>query len=163
MSRVSMIVAMDENRLIGRDNALPWHLPADLAHFKRTTMGKPIVMGRKTWQSIGRPLPGRQNIVVTRNPDFAAAGCDLADSIESALALAGDVDEIMLIGGAGLYAQAMPLASRLYLTLIHHRFPEGDAWFPEIGADWTIAEQRRFDADQDNPYPFSFINFVREI
>ncbi|MDJ0777784.1 MAG: dihydrofolate reductase [Gammaproteobacteria bacterium] len=163
MTRVSMIVAMDENRLIGRDNALPWHLPADLAHFKRTTMGKPIVMGRKTWQSIGRPLPGRQNIVVTRNPDFTAAGCDLADSIESALALAGDVDEIMLIGGAGLYAQAMPLASRLYLTLIHHRFAQGDAWFPEIGADWTIAEQRRFDADQDNPYPFSFINFVREI
>ncbi len=163
MSRVSMIAAMDENRLIGRNNALPWHLPADLAYFKRTTMGKPVVMGRKTWESIGRPLPGRQNIVVTRTPGFSAPGCDIADSIDAALALAGDVDEIMLIGGAGLYAQAMPLASRLYLTLIHHRFPGGDAWFPEIGDDWSVTERQNFDSDQDNPYSYSFIKFVREI
>ena len=163
MSRVSMIVAMDQDRLIGRDNALPWHLPADLAFFKRTTMGKPIVMGRKTWESIGRPLPGRQNIVVTRNPNFDAAGCELADSIEAALALAGDVDEIMLIGGAGLYAQAMPLASQLYLTRIHHSFADGDAWFPEIENNWTVVERQDFDPDQDNPYPYSFIKFVREI
>ena len=163
MSRISMIAAMDENRLIGRDNSLPWHLPADLAFFKRTTMGKPVVMGRKTWESIGRPLPGRQNIVVTRNADLEAPGCDLADSIDSAIAQAGDVDEIMLIGGAGLYQQGLPLASRLYLTLIHYRFPGGDAWFPELESDWTVAERQDFDPDQDNPYPFSFIKFVREI
>ncbi len=163
MSRISMIAAMDENRLIGRDNSLPWHLPADLAFFKRTTMGKPVVMGRKTWESIGRPLPGRQNIVVTRNADLEAPGCDLADSIDSAIALAGDVDEIMLIGGAGLYRQGLPLASRLYLTLIHHRFPGGDAWFPEFESDWSVAERQDFDPDQNNPYPFSFIKFVRDI
>ena len=158
-----MIAAMDENRLIGRDNALPWHLPADLAFFKRTTMGKPIVMGRKTWESIGRPLPGRQNIVVTRNPELSAPGCELADSIESAITLAADAAEIMLIGGAGLYTQGLPLADCLYLTRIHHRFPGGDAWFPEIGEEWSIAEQQDFDPDQDNPYPYSFIKFVREI
>ena len=163
MSRLSMIVAMDQNRLIGRNNQLPWHLPADLAFFNRTTMGTPIVMGRKTWESIGRPLPGRQNIVVTRNPSFEAPGCDLANSIEEATAMAGDVDEIMLIGGAGLYRQALPAASRLYLTLIHHEFPGGDAWFPELDAGWSEVERADFDPDQDNPYPFSFIKFVREI
>ncbi len=163
MSRLSIIAAMDQNRLIGTDNRLPWHLPADLAFFKRTTMGKPIVMGRKTWESIGRPLPGRQNIVVTRNANLEAAGCDLADSIDSAIELAGDVEEIMLIGGAGLYAQGLPLASRLYLTLIHHRFPEGDAWFPEPGDAWRETERQDFAPDQDNPYPYSFVKFVREI
>ena len=163
MNRLSMIVAMDQNRLIGRDNQLPWRLPADLAYFKRTTMGKPIIMGRKTWQSIGRPLPGRQNIVVTRNVNFEAPGCDLANSIDQAVTLAGDADEIMLIGGAGLYAQGLPLASQLYLTLIHHAFDDGDAWFPELPADWSEVERENFDPDQDNPYPYSFIQLVREI
>ncbi len=163
MSRLSVIVAMDQNRLIGRNNQLPWHLPADLAFFKRTTMGKPIVMGRKTWESIGRPLPGRQNIVVTRNPNLEAPGCDLADSIEHAIAMAGEADEIMLIGGAGLYAQGLPMASRLYVTLIHHSFPDGDAWFPELGAGWSEVEREDFDPDQDNPYPFSLVKFVRDI
>ncbi len=163
MTRISMIAAMDRNRLIGRDNDLPWRLPADLAFFKRTTLGKPIVMGRKTWESIGRPLPGRQNIVVTRNADYSAEGCEVADSIDTAIALAGDAEEIMLIGGAGLYRQGLPLANCLYLTLIHHEFGGGDAWFPELPAGWTEVERENFDPDQDNPYSFSLVKFVREI
>ena len=153
---------MDENRLIGNDNQLPWHLPADLAFFKRTTMGKPILMGRKTFQSIGRPLPGRRNIVVTRDPDFVAAGCELADSIETALTLANDADEVMLIGGASLYEQTLEQADTLYITRIQHAF-SGDTWFPEFDeTGWVIADLQEFAADENNPYPISFIKFVRE-
>jgi dihydrofolate reductase len=129
MTKFSLIVAMDENRLIGSNNGLPWHLPADLAFFKRTTMGKPIVMGRKTFESIGRPLPGRRNIVVTRDPDFSAAGCDIANSIDAALDLCADDEEVMLIGGASLYQQSLSRATQLYITQIHHRFdnPNGES------------------------------------
>jgi len=160
---ISLIVAMDENRLIGARNQLPWHLPADLALFKRTTMGKPIVMGRKTFESIGRPLPGRRNIVITRDSAFQAPGCEICHGIDAALAICSADDEVMLIGGASLYQQTLALASCMYITRIHHSF-SGDTWFPEFPADsWSIEEQQDFAADESNPYPFSFVKFVREL
>ena len=163
MTRLSLIVATDENRLIGSDNGLPWHLPADLAYFRRTTMGKAIVMGRKTFESIGRPLPGRRNIVVSRNPDFSAAGCEVVADIDEALAICAGDEEIMLIGGASLYRQTLPRADRLYLTLIHHAF-DGDTWFPELDPEQWLEENRRdFDADDSNPYAYSFLDLNRVI
>lgn len=162
MTKFSLIVAMDENRLIGSNNGLPWHLPADLAFFKRTTMGKPIVMGRKTFESIGRPLPGRRNIVVTRDPDFSAAGCDIANSIDAALDLCADDEEVMLIGGASLYHQSLSRATQLYITQIHHRF-DGDTWFPDFDeSEWRVESREDCDADPGNAYAYSFIKFVRE-
>ena len=163
VTRLSVIVAMDRNRLIGRANALPWHLPADLAFFKRTTLGKPVVMGRKTYESIGRPLPGRRNIVVTRNPDFDAPGCEIAASLDEAIERCADAAEIMLIGGANLYAQGLDRASCLYLTRIDHAFADGDAWFPELDSSWELDDRVDFDADQDNIYPYSFIKYRRDI
>jgi len=139
---LAMIAALAENRVIGLDNKMPWHLPADLRHFKAMTLGKPIIMGRKTWDSLGRPLPGRLNLVVTRQADLQLEGAEIFGSLEAALQRAGQwageqqVDEVMLIGGAQLYEQALPLAQRLYLTRIAAN-PEGDAFFPEFDeADW---------------------------
>jgi len=162
MSQLSLIVAMDNNRLIGANNALPWHLPADLAFFRRVTMGKPVLMGRKTHQSIGRPLPGRRNIVISRNPDFHAEGCELAPGLDEALRLAADADEVMLIGGASLYQQAMPRVEQMYITRIHHQF-SGDAWFPEFDeGQWRIEFREDFEAGHKQEYDFSFIKYVRE-
>ena len=126
---LTLIAAMGKNRAIGLDGRMPWHLPAELQHFKKTTMGKTIVMGRKTWQAIGRPLPGRQNIVVSRNPGFLAEGADLAASVDDAVAMS-ESDEVMIIGGGQLYALALPSATRMVLTLIDIE-PEADTWFPE--------------------------------
>jgi len=160
---ISLIVAMDENRLLGNDNQLPWHLPADLAFFKRTTMGKPIVMGRKTFESIGKALPGRRNIVITRDPGFSAEGCEVVNSIEAALSCCADDEEVMLIGGASLYQQTIGQATRMYITRIHHRF-EGDTWFPEFdNKDWKIENQKKCDADQSNPFSYSYVTLVRNI
>lgn len=154
---------MDENRLIGNDNQLPWHLPADLAFFKRTTLGKPILMGRKTFQSIGRALPGRRNIVISRDAEFVATGCELAGSIDAALAIARDSEEVMLIGGASLYEQTLERADTLYITRIQHAF-EGDTWFPEFDeSSWIIADMTEHAADDSNPYPIAFVKYVREI
>ena len=127
---ISLIVALDKNRVIGLNNAMPWHLPGELQYFKETTMGKPIIMGRKTFESIGRPLPGRRNIVITRNPQYDAEGIELAYSLEEAIKLAGDVEEIMIIGGQQIFTESLPLADRLYITEIDHEF-EGDTFFPE--------------------------------
>jgi dihydrofolate reductase len=159
---LSIICAMDKNRLIGNNNALPWHLPADLAFFKQNTLGKPILMGRKTYESIGRPLPGRQNIIITTNGDYQADGCDICQSIDEALELAADQQEIMLIGGASLYQQTLDKAQQLYLTRIHSSF-EGDAWFPEFSLDdWIeVWREDRF-ADEKNQYDFSFIKYSRK-
>lgn len=159
MTVVSLIAAMDRKRLIGRDNALPWRLPEDLRHFKATTLGKPVIMGRKTWESLGRPLPGRRNIVVSRNAGYAAAGAELATSLPAALALAGDADEAFVIGGAELYRQALPLAQRLYLTEIDAEFA-GDAWFPEFAAaEWReAARDARVGADG---LAFAFVRYER--
>jgi dihydrofolate reductase len=162
MTQLSLIVAMDENRLIGSGNGLPWRLPADLAFFKRTTMGKPIIMGRKTFDSIGRALPGRRNIVITRDPQFSAPDCEIAGDVDEALALCAQADEIMLIGGASLYEQTLPRANCLYVTRIHHDF-EGDTWFPEFDeSEWRLETRTDFEPDSRNVYAYSFIKFVRE-
>ena len=158
---ISLIVAMDRNRLIGRGNALPWHLPADLQHFKATTMAKPVVMGRKTYESIGRPLPGRHNIVISRNAAFAAPGCTVVASLEAALRAAGAVAEIMIIGGAQLYAEALPHAQRIYLTRIDADF-DGDAWFPALDATvWRECQCEEHPPDERNPHPYSFLVLER--
>lgn len=158
---ISLVVAMDENRLIGAHNTLPWRLPADLRHFKRTTTGHPIVMGRRTWESIGRPLPGRLNIVVTSTPDYRAEGAVVVDSMESAKAAAGDCEELMVIGGARIFAQVLPEADRIYLTEIHARF-QGDTWFPEVSDDqWTCISREDFHKDEKNPWDYSFMVLER--
>ncbi len=163
MKKISLIVAMDENNLIGSNNGLPWHLPADLAFFKRSTMGKPIIMGRKTFESIGKPLPGRRNIVVTRDPSFSAEDCDVANGIDAAIALCRDDEEVMLIGGANLYQQSFELVTDLYITRIHHEF-DGDTWFPDFDeSKWKIENRENFEADHCNPHAYSFTKFVREI
>lgn len=157
---LTLIAAMGKNRAIGMNGRMPWHLPAELQHFKKVTMGKTIVMGRKTWQSIGRPLPGRQNIVVTRNPDFHAEGVDLANSLEDAAAKSQS-DEVMIIGGGQLYALAMPLAQRMVLTLIDIE-PEADTWFPEWDDQiWSQTTEVHFPADDSNPLGYRVIELSR--
>lgn len=126
---LSIVVAAADNNVIGNQGAMPWHVSGDLKNFKSITTGKPIIMGRKTFESIGRPLPGRRNIVVTRNSGWQSDGVDVAATLEGALALTGDAPEIMFIGGGDIYAQALPLATRVYLTRVHAE-PEGDTWFP---------------------------------
>jgi dihydrofolate reductase len=159
--KISIVVAMAANRVIGRDNQLPWHLPADLKHFKETTMGKPILMGRKTWESIGRPLPGRTNIVITRDENYDAPGCVVVHSIEAALQAAAKQDEVMIIGGAEFYRQVLPQTDSIYLTRINEDF-EGDTLFPELdSSEWQEAERIDCDADEKNPHSYSFITLDR--
>jgi len=147
---ISMIVAMDDNRVIGKDNELLWHLPDDFQYFKAVTMGKPILMGRKTFESIGRPLPGRENVVVTRDEAFSADGVTVVNSIEAALEATKQYDEVMVIGGANLYQQMLPLADKLYVTWVRHTF-EGDVFFPEINTDdWVLTHQTEHSADGSN-------------
>ena len=155
--RVALVVAMDEAGLIGADNGLPWRLPNDLKHFKRVTWGKPIVMGRRTFESIGRALPGRDNIVLTRDPSFQAAGCRVVHSLEAALASVPDAGEVMVIGGADIYRQALPLAARIYLTRVHGRF-RGDTHFPgDLDAgDWTEVCGAEQPADERNAHAHRF-------
>ena len=153
---------MSRNRVIGINNTLPWHLPADLKHFKSITMGKAIVMGRKTFESIGRPLPGRTNIIITRNTGFQAEGCTVVHSIEDALDLSVKQDEIMIIGGASFYEQILPRADRIYLTLIDEKF-EGDALFPKYNqSDWQETEHIKHMPDEKNKYQYSFIVLNRK-
>ncbi len=152
---------MDANGVIGRGNELPWHLPADLQHFKKTTMGKPILMGRKTHESIGRPLPGRTNIVITRDSGYQAKGCVVVNSIDAAMQAAGEQDEIMVIGGAEFYRQVLAHTSTIYLTRIHASV-DGDTVFPELNAtDWREVERSDQSADEKNPYDYSFIRLER--
>ena len=159
--KISIIVAMAENRVIGRDNQLPWHLPADLKHFKATTLGKPILMGRKTWESIGRPLPERTNIVITRDGNYTASGCVVVHSLDAALSAAEHHAEVMIIGGAELYRQVLPQADTLYLTLVHGEF-EGDTRFPQWETDaWREVERIDHEADDRNPHAYSFITLER--
>jgi len=158
---ISIIVAMDQNRVIGSDNALPWHLPADLKHFKAMTVGKPIIMGRKTWESLPGKLPGRTHIIITANPDYAVEGCVVVHSLEAALEAAGDALEVMIVGGAMLYQQALPLADRLYLTLVETQV-EGDARFPEYNpSQWRELERQRHSSDEKNPFAYSFLTLSR--
>jgi dihydrofolate reductase len=161
MTVVSIIAAMDQNRLIGSNNTLPWHLPADLQHFKQTTLGKPIIMGRTTWESLGRALPGRINIVVTRDRNYQAEGGIVAHSLQEAMQAAGDVDEVMVIGGANLYEQAISGADRLYLTQVDGEF-SGDAWFPAIDEKcWQEVSRVSHQADDKNQHPYAFVQLSR--
>ena len=164
---IAMIVAMAENRVIGRNNQLPWYLPGDLKYFKATTMGKPVIMGRKTYESIGKPLPGRANIVVTGNENYSADGVSVVHSIEEALqraksvAVADGAKEIMVIGGAELYKEFLPNIKRLYLTKIHASV-DGDAYFPTLDwRQWQELGREDFDAEGPNPYNYSFIVYQR--
>ncbi len=154
---LSLIAALGENRVIGVDNSMPWHLPGDFKYFKATTLGKPIIMGRKTWDSLGRPLPGRLNIVVSRQTDLTLEGAEVFPSLEAAVeraeewAKAQGVDELMLIGGAQLYAQGLEQADRLYLTRVALS-PEGDAWFPEFDRNqWKLVSNVENPAEGDKP------------
>lgn len=165
--RVALIWAMSENRVIGRNNKLPWHLPNDLKYFKRITTGKPVIMGRKTYDSIGRPLPNRVNIVVTRDETFTQPGIKVVHSLPSAIELAeaecliAGGDEVIVMGGAEIYRLALPFAQRLYVTEVHATI-EGDAYFPEV--DWTLfreAARESFYADGPNPYDYSFCLFEK--
>jgi len=161
--RVSLVVAIAENGIIGRAGALPWHLPADLKWFKSVTMGKPIIMGRKTYDSIGRPLPGRTNIVITRNADWRAEGVVVAPSLDAALAAAegGGADEAMIIGGAQIYGRAIGEVDRIYLTEVHTKVA-GDTWFPHLNhEDWSEGFRERQDSEDDRP-ALSFVILDRK-
>ncbi|WLQ14128.1 dihydrofolate reductase [Hahella aquimaris] len=160
---LSIVVARAENGAIGVENTLPWRLSNDLQYFKRVTMGKPIIMGRKTFDSIGRPLPGRTNIVVTRNKDWRHDGVSVAHSLDEAVSLAGreQTDEVMLIGGAELYRQGLAVAQRVYLTEVKTSV-QGDAFFPELNpADWREMSRESHPADEKNQYPHDFVVFER--
>jgi dihydrofolate reductase len=159
--RRSLVVAMARNRVIGRNNALPWHLPADFAHFKKVTMGHPIVMGRRTYESIGKPLPGRENIVVTRNRDFAAPGCTVVGSLDAAWKAAGDADEVCVIGGTSLFREALPLADVIHLTEVEAEV-EGDTYFPDFDrSQWKESEVGRHGVDERHAYPFRILRLDR--
>ena len=159
---ISIIAALAENRVIGNGNALPWRLPNDLRRFRRLTTGHAVIMGRKNYESIGKPLPGRRNIVITRQPDYAAPGCRMAHSLEEALAAAGDDPEIFVIGGAEVYAQALPRARRLYLTLVHGAVA-GDVLFPQLDwSEWTELDRERHEPDDQHAYAYSFVTFERK-
>jgi len=158
---VSFIVAMDRNRVIGRNGKLPWRLSADLKHFKAVTMGKPIIMGRKTHESIGRPLPGRENVVITNDRGYQAPGCTVLHSMECVFAKFNNVDEILIMGGADLYRQLFDRAARIYLTEVHAEL-EGDTWFPEFDREsWAEIERQDFKADGKNEYDYSFVVLER--
>ncbi|MCO5342440.1 type 3 dihydrofolate reductase [Aeromonas veronii] len=161
--KISMIAAMAHDRVIGKDNQMPWHLPADLAHFKRVTLGKPVLMGRKTFESIGRPLPGRRNLVISRNPGYQAEGIEVVSSVEAALALlaGSSVEELMVIGGGHLYAEMLPSADCLYLTRIDLAV-EGDTRFPAFDdGQWQRVDCESHPADEKNPHPYSFETWQR--
>lgn len=152
---------MGRNRVIGRDNQLVWHQPADLRHFKETTIGKPVIMGRKTYESVGKSLPGRTTVVVTRRDDFVAPGCLMAGSLEQALEMVSSEPEILIAGGGEIYRQAIPVCDRMYITIIEHEF-DGDTFFPEFDqGEWVIEEERRHEADEKNRYSMLFRTYRR--
>ncbi|NQY62853.1 MAG: type 3 dihydrofolate reductase [Alteromonadaceae bacterium] len=163
MTVLSMIVATADNRIIGKGNSMPWHLPADLAYFKKTTLGKPIIMGRKTFESIGRPLPGRRNIVISRDENYQADGIEAATSVDDALALVKDVEEIMVIGGGAIYEHCMSAATKLYVTHIKASI-DGDTQFPEFDTvnDWKKIHSELVIADEKNGYDLDFCVYERK-
>lgn len=158
---ISLVAAMGRNRVIGLHGAMPWHLPADLKHFKQITMGKPMIMGRKTHEAIGRALPGRKNIVVSRTLRNSPRDIIVAASIDEALALVEDEQEVMVIGGGQLYATLLPVAGCMYITIVDCE-PEGDTWFPEWRPDeWREVERTIRCADQDNAFQLTFLRLRR--
>jgi dihydrofolate reductase len=153
---VTLIVAVADSGVIGRDNTLPWHLPDDLKRFKRLTLGKPIVMGRKTFESIGKPLPGRQNIVVTRDANYQREGVTVVHGVDAAISAAGDVPEVMIIGGADLFRLFLPRAARVHLTRVHGNV-EGDIHWPALDErEWKVVEREDHAADERHLYPMTF-------
>jgi len=159
---ISIIVAVAENDVIGKDNDLIWHLPRDMKHFKETTTGHFIIMGRKTFESNGRALPNRTNVIITRDKDFNAEGCVVVHSLEDALKVAKDDPEAFIIGGGVIYKMALPIVDRIYLTKIHHTF-EGDTFFPELDMnEWDEVSCQDFEPDEKNKYPFSIIILDRK-
>jgi len=161
---VSLIVAVSSNGLIGRDGGLPWYLPADLKHFKRTTMGHHLIIGRRTWEEVGKPLPGRTMVVVTRSRSFTPEGAQVVRSVEQALEMAAGDDEPFIGGGSQIYriALARDLVDRIYLTRIHAEV-EGDTFFPEINLDeWELVSEEHHEADEKNEFDYSFLVYARE-
>lgn len=167
MSIIALIVARAKNGVIGRNNQLPWRLPQDLQYFKQVTMNKPIIMGRKTWESLGRPLPGRDNIVISRNPDFFPDGAVAVNDLETAIALGEmycaqrGVDEMMIIGGEQIYRAALPHVQRAYITEVDAEVA-GDAHFPALPGDWQQVSETVHAACADNPYPYRFTMWQRQ-
>lgn len=157
---ISHIVAYTKNRVIGRDNAMPWHLPADLAHFKRVTLGKPIIMGRKTFESIGRPLPGRQNIVVTRDEQFQAEGITIWKNLDRLSDFTDSEEEVFLIGGGELFRQTLPIAKRLYVTEIEVTL-EGDVFYPVIPSQFKLLDEAFYPVNKENSFAFTIKQFER--
>lgn len=161
--KISLIVAMASNRVIGLDNKMPWHLSADLKKFKQITWGSPILMGRKTYESIGRPLPGRTNIIISRNPSYQQPGCLVFNAIEPALAHCNDAKEVFVIGGSDFYQSMLPVADTLYLTQIHQDFP-GDTFFPELNSEqWLEVAREDIDHDPDVAFRYSFLTLEKRI
>jgi len=159
--RISIVAALARNRAIGRDNAMPWRLPEDLKRFKRLTLGHAVIMGRRTFESIGSPLPGRDNIVITRSPDWSRSGCIAVRSLEAALAAIGAARDAFVIGGAQIYALAMPLAQRLYMTEIARDY-EGDAFFPEFDrSQWHEVSRERHTAGDPEAFDYAFVVYDR--
>jgi dihydrofolate reductase len=157
---VSAIVAISENHAIGKNNQLLWHLPNDLKHFRVITTGHTVIMGRKTYESVGKPLPKRRNIIITRQKT-AIEGCEVVSSVEDALALCAEEAEVFIVGGAEIYKLAMPLTNRIYLTIVHQSF-EADAFFPPINnSEWFETEREEHPADEKNSIPYSFITLNR--
>lgn len=158
---ISLVVAAARNNVIGKGNALPWSLPADLKHFRDITAGHTVIMGRKTFESIGRPLPNRRNIVITRQTDYAPEGVEVANSLDEALGRAGDGEEAFVIGGGQIFKEALPRADRVYLTRVEQDV-EGDAFFPELGpSEWREASRREGVVDEKNAIPHTFLVFDR--
>jgi dihydrofolate reductase len=159
---VTIVVAISENHVIGKDNKLLWYLPNDLKHFKEITTGHTVIMGRKTYESVGKPLPKRRNIIITRQA-ITIDGCEVVNSIEAALGLCAGEDEVFIVGGAEIYKQSLPLTDRIYLTVVHKEF-DGDSFFPEIKKrEWKEVHREDYQPDEKNSLPYSFITLEREI
>jgi len=158
---ISIIVAVGKNSVIGIKNQLPWDLPADLVHFKNTTMDHPIIMGQATYESIGRPLPGRLNIVLSKDNDFKAEGCSVVGSFDEAFKAAGNADEVFIVGGASVYAQTLPVAQKLYLTEVQSS-PEGDVYFRYDPEEWDIISEEPHKADERNAFDYNFKILARK-
>ncbi|GAA4907933.1 dihydrofolate reductase [Mucilaginibacter defluvii] len=156
----SIIVAIAQNYAIGKNNQLLWHLPNDLKHFKNTTSGHTVIMGRKTFDSVGKPLPKRRNIVITRQ-NISIEGCEVVNSLERALTICAGEDEVFIVGGAEIYKQAMPVTDKIYLTIVHHDF-EGDTFFPEIDySEWVETARTNYEADEKHAYAYSIFTLEK--
>lgn len=162
MTQLHLIVAHARNGVIGKNNKLPWYLPEDLKNFKRTTLGKPVIMGRKTWESLGRPLPGRHNIVITRQKDYVAEGATVVADLDSAIAAIGDAPIAFIMGGAQVYEEAMPKVEVAHITYLNADF-EGDAYFKPLSEnEWNLIEEDTFPATDFHPFSYSFRTYVRK-